>query len=140
MIDDVARRVDLVACRGRLAFERCRAAADRLEPRKGSGRAANGRPRLVDRIKKCDERQQPERLERATLDGQRGKDLREVLGCAQRQRAVGGKKMRGFGRVREQLCHVLRMGRGLHPAQAFRTHRRQRDSLYGLDDPIEFEA
>ena len=52
-----------------LALERRGAAAGRLEQRKRSRRAADAGARLVDRIEKRREREQPQRFERPPFDG-----------------------------------------------------------------------
>jgi len=65
MVDDITRRVDLVARLRRLAFERRGAAAGGFEQRKRSRRASDSSPRFVDRIEKRGEREQAESLAEA---------------------------------------------------------------------------
>ena len=88
VIDDVAGRVDLVSRGGDLAFERGGVAADGLEARKRSCRAADGGSRLVDRIEKRGQREQPVRFERPALRP------------PARRRSAGGRPTRAAGAIR----------------------------------------
>ena len=125
---------------GDLAFERGGVAADGFEARKRSGRAADGGPRLVDRIEKRGQREQPQRLERPPFDRQRVERLRQLGRRAQRERSVRREEARRFGRMGEQIRDRLRLDRGLQPAETLAAHRRQREGCNSLDDPIEFEG
>ena len=111
VVDDLTRRVDLVARLRRLAFERRGAAARGFEQRKRSRRASDSSPRFVDRIEKRGEREQAERFERAPFNGQCGQNLRQIGGCAQRERPVGDDVPRRLARSRLKLGDLVGVGR-----------------------------
>ena len=141
VIDDVAGRVDLVARRGDLALERRRAAADGLEARERSGRAADGGARLVDRIEKRREREQPERLERPALDR---RARAKICGRSSTRAAETHRSRRETAPLRScaraDRATVCGSSRRLQPRETLAAHRRQREGRDGLDDAIEFEG
>ena len=140
MVDDITRRVDLVARLRRLAFERLGAAARGFEQRKRSRRASDSSPRFVDRIEKRSEREQAERFERAPFNGQCGQNLRQIGGCAQRERPVGDDVPRRLARSRLKLGDLVGVGRRPQVPEALGPHGRESKVFDGVDDPIEFEG
>ncbi|OFW32198.1 MAG: hypothetical protein A3G76_09275 [Acidobacteria bacterium RIFCSPLOWO2_12_FULL_65_11] len=140
MIDDFAGGVDLVPCLRRLAPEGGRGPARRVEPRKRSGRPANRRSGVVDRVKEGGEREQLVRVERRALDGERAQNLRQFGRCAEREPRVLRQEPRCLGGVREQVGDLLRIDRGPKPRQTLGAHGRHGKTLDGLDDLIEFEG
>ena len=123
-----------------LALERRGRGAGLIEQRERRRGAADRVPRLVHRIEKRRERQQPERLERPALDGQRVEDLRQIRGGTQRKKAVLADKYRRFRRGGEQLRDLLGIGGRSQARQPLVAHRRQRKAADGLDDAIELEG
>jgi hypothetical protein len=139
VVDDLARRVDLLARVRGLVLERRRAAAGGLEQRIGARRAADGGARLVDRVEEVRQREQAQRFERPPFDRERVQDLRQLAGRAQREDAVRVDIAGGFAGGCQQLGDDARVGRRLQSLEALRPHRRQREVPDGVDDPIEFE-
>jgi hypothetical protein len=139
-VDDLARRLDLLANLAGLALERRGVAGGGFERGKRSSGAPDAGARFVDRIEKIRERDQAKRLERPTLDGERVEDLRQFGRRAQREQRVDLEIASRLGGGREQLRDVRRVDRRFEPAEAVRAHRREREAPDGLDDPVEFES
>jgi hypothetical protein len=139
-VEHVAGRIDLLADLAGLALERSGAARGRLEVRKRSRGAADGRTRFVHGIDERRERQETRRLERPSFDRERREDLRQIARGAKGKGAVGGEIARRFAGGREQPRDVLRIGGWTEPPQALDAHWRQREGCDGIDNPIEFEG
>ena len=101
---------------------------------------ANRGARFFHRIQKRGEREEPRRIERPSLDGERGENLRQVGGRGERECALRAKIARRLGRPRQQLRDRRRISRGLEPREPFRTHRRERAIGRSFHDPIEFKS
>jgi hypothetical protein len=140
VIDDLAGRIDFFAHVGRLAFERRHAPARQIEQGKRSGCAANRQARLVDGVEEVGEREQPQRLEGASLHGERGENLGQVARRAQREQRVLRQIPGRLARRRQKLRDTVRLGRGRKPPEALLAQGRQREAADGLDDAFEFEG
>ena len=115
-------------------------AGDGFEAGKRTGSAADGGPRLVDRIEKRGQREQPQRLERPPFDRQRVERLRQLGRRPQRERSVHRQETRRLGRMSEQIGDRRRLDRGLQSVETLAAHRRQGEGGNCLNNPVEFEG
>ena len=79
VIHHLARRIDLVARLGDLALEGRHRRARLIEQRVRRSHTPDGVPGVVHRLEKRGECQEPKRLQRTALDGERAQDSRKVV-------------------------------------------------------------
>ena len=101
VIRHVPRRLDLFPDGHRFALERRDGAGHRVEQGKRARRATDGGARILDRIEKICERQQPQRFERPPFDGERGQHLRQFARRPERKQRVGSEIPNGLARGRQ---------------------------------------
>ena len=98
VIRHVARRLDLLPHGRRFALERGDGAGHRFEQRKRARRATDAGARILDRIEKIRERQQPQRFERPPFDRERGQHIRQLARRPERKERVGSEIPDGLAR------------------------------------------
>ena len=114
---------DLALERRGAAAARPRAAETMPDARRIAARASSTESRNVG------ERQQPQRFERAALDGERREDLRQLAEARSGKAPCAVEVARRLGRRRRAAAPTsARIGRRREPRQPLVAHRRQREA------------
>ncbi len=140
LVVHLAARVDLLPDVSDLRLERRRHLGQGSQVHVAAGRPTNGGARLVERRQEIGQPEQPDRLERAALDGerrQRGVDVRWRL---ERKHAAVGQVTDALGGRPEPLRDAARVRLRAERRQPVAAEGRRGKAADRLDDAVELQS
>ena len=140
VVEHLARDVDGLADRRHLGLEAGQLADDRVQERKRTLRGLDAGARPLHRVHELGQRPQRQRIQRASLDAERGQRLDESLPGAQREGGILLEEPHRLAGAVLQRRHVAEFGGRLRHLQPRPAERRQRQPGDVSDDAIEFKG